>query len=191
MSGTLEKLPPGHVGAVVTYLEMTERPDAPVAPPSPLRLERWAHVDPTRYRALFRRVGARWLWFSRLAMSDAQLLEKAGEVHEVLDEDGASVGMVELDARGDTCMILFLGLVPELAGRGHGGWLFAETLRLAWAPAVERVRVHTCTLDHPAALPAYLKAGFTAAGRAFESFPDPRLAGLLPRDCAPQLPLLT
>ena len=52
------------------------------------------------------------------------------------------------------------------------------------------MKVHTCTLDHPAALPAYLRAGFTAVGRAFESFPDPRLAGLLPRDAAPQLPLL-
>ena len=99
--------------------------------------------------------------------------------------------MIELDFREPgICLILFLGLVPELAGKGHGAWLFAETLRLAWMPGVERVKVHTCTLDHPAALPAYLKAGFTPVARAFESFPDPRLAGLLPRDCAPQVPLL-
>ena len=50
--------------------------------------------------------------------------------------------------------------------------------------------VHTCSLDHPAALPSYLRAGFVARGRAFESFPDPRLTGLLPRDVAPQLPLV-
>ena len=64
--------------------------------------------------------------------------------------------------------------------------------RSTWpgVPDVERVRVHTCTLDHPAALPAYLRAGFKACSRAFESFPDPRLDGLLPRDCAPQVPLL-
>jgi hypothetical protein len=55
---------------------------------------------------------------------------------------------------------------------------------------VERVQVHTCSLDHPAALPAYLRAGFVAQRRAFESFPDPRLAGLLPRDVAPQIPLI-
>jgi hypothetical protein len=52
------------------------------------------------------------------------------------------------------------------------------------------VTVHTCSLDHPAALPAYLRAGFVARRRAFESFPDPRLAGLLPRDVAPQIPLV-
>ncbi|HYJ53079.1 MAG TPA: GNAT family N-acetyltransferase [Allosphingosinicella sp.] len=190
MSFGLTPVPAGDVAAVVTYLEMHERPAALAVPDSPLRMEQWDAVDPARYRDLFRRVGGRWLWFSRLAMSDAELLSKAGTVYEVRDENGASAGMVELDFQPGRCMILFLGLVPELAGRGHGIWLFAETLRLAWAPGIEEVRVHTCSLDHPAALPSYLKAGFVAVGRAFESFPDPRLAGLLPRDVAPQLPLI-
>ena len=107
------------------------------------------------------------------------------------DADGRPAGMLELDFRTEgVCKILFLGLVPELAGQGHGRWLFAETLNRAWAPEVAQVTVHTCTLDHPAALPAYLRAGFVACGRAFESFPDPRLTGLLPRDAAPQLPLV-
>ena len=99
--------------------------------------------------------------------------------------------MIELDTREPgQCFIRFLGLVPELAGKGHGEWLFARLLTLAWRKNVERVRVHTCTLDHPAALPAYLKAGFKAYRRAFERFPDPRLLNLLPRGCAPQIPLL-
>ncbi len=183
-------IPAGHVGAVVTYLEMLEPP--PARPPieSPLRLERWAEPDPARYRRLFERVGARWLWYSRLAMSEEALRAAIAEVHGVIGPGGDEVGLVELDfPGGGDCLIKFLGLVPELAGRGHGGWLFAETLALAWRPGVRRVRVNTCTLDHPAALPAYLKAGFAAYKRAFESFPDPRLAGLLPRDSAPQVPL--
>jgi GNAT superfamily N-acetyltransferase len=191
VSATLTTVPAGHVAAVVTYLEMEAAPPAAPVPESPLRLERWAAVDPDRYRALFRRVGSRWLWFSRLAMSDAELLGKIAEVHGVIGPDGQDAGFIELDfGMPGLCTIRFLGLVPELAGRGHGNWLFAETLRLAWAPGVGRVRVHTCSLDHPAALPAYLRAGFTARRRAFESFPDPRLAGLLPRDAAPQIPLL-
>jgi GNAT superfamily N-acetyltransferase len=113
------------------------------------------------------------------------------EVHVVVDRAGVEVGMVELDFRQDgECLIRFLGLVPELAGRGHGKWLFAQTLSLAWRAGIARVRVNTCTLDHPAALPSYLKVGFRAYRRALESFPDPRLAGLLPRDAAPQIPLL-
>jgi hypothetical protein len=61
---------------------------------------------------------------------------------------------------------------------------------LAWRKGVERVHVNTCSLDHPAALPAYLKAGFRPYRRAFESFPDPRLLGLLPPGVAPQIPLI-
>ena len=191
MSGALIDVPRGQVAAVVTYLEMRERPVPRPVPASPLRLERWGAVDPARYRALFRRVGEQWLWFSRLAMDDATLMAKVAEVHAVLDEAGREAGLLELDFRVDgECLIRFLGLVPELAGQGHGRWLFAQALALAWRPGVERVRVHTCSLDHPAALPAYLRAGFKACGRAFESFPDPRLAGLLPRDAAPQVPLL-
>jgi GNAT superfamily N-acetyltransferase len=191
MSDALIGVPPGHIGAVVTFLAMTDRPAPAPAMESPLGMEKWNSVEPARYRALFRRVGARWLWFSRLAMADSELLARVGEVHEILDEDGESAGLVELDfAAPRLCQIRFLGLVPELAARGHGRWLLAETLALAWADGIEEVRVHTCSLDHPAALPAYLRAGFTAYARAFESFPDPRLTGLLPRDSAPQLPLL-
>ena len=191
MSDALIAVPAGHVAAVVTFLEMDARPAPAPTPPSPLRIERWARVDPERYRSLFRQVGGRWLWFTRLAMSDAELLGRVGEVDEILGPDGGTAGMIELDFRTPgLCRIVFLGLVPALAGQGHGRWLFAQTLARAWAEGVERVEVHTCSLDHPAALPAYLRAGFTARSRAFESFPDPRLTGLLPRDIAPQLPLV-
>jgi GNAT superfamily N-acetyltransferase len=187
----LTPLPEGHVGAVVTYLEMVERPEPRPVPASPLRLEPWPAPEPARYRALFSKVGGRWLWYSRLVMDDARLRAEMAEVHAVIDGAGGEVGLLELDFRtGGECLIRFLGLVPELAGRGHGRWLFARTLELAWRAGVRRVHVNTCTLDHPAALPAYLRAGFSAYKRAFESFPDPRLAGLLPAGAAPQIPLI-
>ena len=188
---SLIDIPPGHIGAVVTFLEMTERPRPRPMPDAPLQLVRWTDVDPAKYRLLFERVGANWLWYSRLAMDDARLRAEMAQVHAVIDRSGIEVGMIELDFRTPgECLIRFLGLVPELAGKGHGAWLFAQVLALAWMPGVSRVSVNTCTLDHPAALPAYLKAGFTAYRRAFESFPDPRLAGLLPAEIAPQIPVV-
>jgi len=99
--------------------------------------------------------------------------------------------MLELDFReAGEGELSFVGLIPELSGQGHGRWLLAEAVRLAWRDGVKRVHVHTCTLDHPAALSAYRRAGFEPYRRAIEHFPDPRLIGLLPRDCAPQIPLI-
>src|SRR5688572_2165510 len=67
-------IPPGHVGAVVTYLEMIERPPLPSPPPSaPLALERWEDPSPARYRRLFERIGGPWLWYSRLTVDDETL----------------------------------------------------------------------------------------------------------------------
>ncbi len=183
----------GELAAVVTYLEMLEPPSAEV-PQSTLRLRRVAQPDPDQYRALFRKVGSNWLWFSRLTMPDRELEAILGDPKVELYEVAAVepvVGMLELDFReAGQCELAFIGLVPELAGQGHGRWLLAEALRLAWRDDVQRVHVHTCTLDHPAALGAYRRAGFTAYRRAVERFPDPRLLGILPTDCAPQLPLV-
>jgi GNAT superfamily N-acetyltransferase len=193
MEMSLDPVTDGEIAAVVTYLEMLEPPLADV-PQSTLRLRRVAEPDLENYRALFRKVGSRWLWFSRLVMSDAELGAILGhpgvELYEVAAVEPV-VGMLELDfrTRGE-CEIAFIGLVPELAGQGHGRWLLGQALRLAWREGIERVHVHTCTLDHPAALSAYRRAGFTAYRRAVERFADPRLAGILPPDCAPQVPLV-
>ena len=184
-------VPNSHLAAVVTYLEMLEPPPAEPLPDSPLALVSCPDPSPEQYRSLFRKVGARWLWFSRLVMDDAKLAESIGELHTVVDAAGAEVGMIELDfSVPGECELAFVGLVPELAGQGHGRWLLAEALRFAWRDGVTRVHVHTCSLDHSAALGAYRRAGFSATHRAVESFPDPRLTGLLPADCAPQLPLI-
>ena len=180
--------------AVVTFLEMRERPDA-TAPSSTLEVQRIDNPEPETYRRLFRRIGSRWLWFSRLVMDDAKLAaiisDPKVELLTVVDRDGQEVGMLELDFREPAeCELAFVGLVPELSGQGHGRWLLAEALQLAWRDGVERVHVHTCTLDHPAALSAYRRAGFVPFKRSIERFPDPRLLGILPSDCAPQVPLL-
>ena len=181
----------GEIAAIVTYLEMRAPPQAESLPQTLLALVPRPAPSPGEYRALFRKVGARWLWFSRLVMDDSALEANIGELHAVIDAAGAEVGMIELDLRvAGECELAFIGLVPELAGQGHGRWLLAEALRLAWRAGVTKVHVHTCTLDHPAALNFYRRAGFIAVGRAVETFADPRLLGILPADCAPQVPLL-
>jgi GNAT superfamily N-acetyltransferase len=189
-----EAVPNGELAAVVTYLEMRSPLDQQI-PPSPLSLKRIEVPRPDRYRDLFRLIGEPWLWFSRLVMDDAHLSSiiqhPQVQLDAVVDEGGREVGMLELDFREPhECELSFIGLIPELSGKGHGRWLLAEAAKRAWREGVDRVHVHTCSLDHPAALAAYRRAGFIPFKRAIERFPDPRLLGILPRDCAPQIPLL-
>jgi len=191
----LTPVAPGELAAIVTSLEMRERPEARALPASPFRLERRIEPATAAYRDLFRRVGAPWLWFSRLAMSDAELeaiiRDPRVEIYALLDPADAEVGIVELDFRQPReCEIAFFGLVPELTGKGHGDWLMAQALTLGWRKQVTRMWVHTCTLDHPGALGFYRRNGFTPFVRAIEIFADPRLIGVLPRDAAPQTPLI-
>ena len=194
MEMSYEPVPDNELAAVVTYLEMRSPPEQPV-PPSPLMLKRVEVPQPEHYRELFRLIGGPWLWFSRLILDDAHLAaiiqHPRVELYAVRDEAGREVGMLELDFREDRdCELSFIGLVPELSGKGYGRWFLAEAVRRAWREGVDRVHVHTCSLDHPAALSAYRRAGFTPYKRAIERFPDPRLLGVLPSDCAPQIPLL-
>lgn len=184
-----------HLATVVTTLEMRRRPRPSPLPASPLRLVRWNAPVPDRYRALFTRVGAPWLWFSRLVMPDDRLTaivhDAAVEVYAAVDRAGVEVGMLELDLRhAGLCELSYFGLVPDLTGRGLGGWLMGEALARAWRPGVGRLSVNTCTLDHPAALGFYRRHGFVAVRRTIETFVDPRAAGILPPDAAPQIPLL-
>ena len=182
------------LAAVVTFLDMRERPAVEV-PRSLLRLRRIERPGVGTYRDLFRLVGAPWLWFSRLIMDDAKLASiiqhPKVELFAVEDDARGDAGMIELDFRERSeCELAFIGLVPELSGKGHGKWLLAEAVTRAWRDGVTRVHVHTCSLDHPAALSAYRRAGFVPFKRAIERFPDPRLLDILPRDCAPRIPLI-
>ena len=191
----LTPVDPDKVATIVTSLEMRTRPRPAPMPAAPLSLVRWQKPSPAKYRALFARVGTPWLWFSRLAMDESELVEIIHDdgvsIWAVCDRVGIEVGIIELDFRQQgQCELSFFGLVPELAGKGYGRWMMAQALAAAWRPGIERVWVHTCTLDSPSALGFYIRSGFTPFARALEVFPDPRVIGLLPREAAPQIPLL-
>jgi GNAT superfamily N-acetyltransferase len=188
-------LPPGRLATLVTYLEMREPPPARPVPERPdLALRRWERPEPEAYRALYRRVGEPWLWFSRLLLTDAALraiLHDPGlEVYLPL-RDGEPIGLLELDFRtAGACELAFFGLVPEAVGTGAGRWLMARALERAWRAGIARVWVHTCHLDHPGALDFYRRSGFRPYKLAIEIFDDPRLSGVLPRTAAPRVPLI-
>ena len=185
-------LAPGKIAAVVTYLEMLERPVDARA--SSVKLTKVENPDLNWYREIFRCVGEQWLWWSRLEMDDAQLstvLNARTTELFIAESDRVEMGMAELDReQPGEVEITFFGLYEQALGRGLGRPFMAALLDRAWTASTSRVWVHTCTLDSPAALPFYLKCGFKAYKRAIEVADDPRLRGILPESTAPQVPII-
>lgn len=195
LSNSLTELEPDKLAAVVTFLVHDLAPFDPEAGlPEGFVLERLGGGDLRRYRDLYRRVGTDWLWFSRLRMPDAELVDILGspDVHALalMGPIGAT-GLLELDFREPQAPELaFFGLVPEAVGGGLGRSLMHEAFARTRKAGAGMLHVHTCTLDHPKALAFYCRAGFRPVRRAIEVFDDPRLDGTLPHDAAAWMPMI-
>lgn len=149
-----------------TYLEMT-RPDQLVAAreaPSGARLEAIAPCPPSFYRYLYAEVGRDWHWVDRLGWDDATIrthLAQRSVTLWLLTMADAPAGWFELKGHDDgSTEIAYFGILPAFRRRGLGKHLLTEAVRQAWAAGANRVWLHTCTLDDPAALPNYLARGF-------------------------------
>jgi GNAT superfamily N-acetyltransferase len=190
----MHDLPAGTLANVVTFLEMHERP-APRPIPGPAAGAHLANVsaDPHRYLAVYRCIGALWIWTGRLEMDEptlaARLSSPAVEAWVVVHE-GRDCGLLELDfAHPGEAELTYFGLVAEAAGTGLGRWLMEQAMERAWSRPIRRFWVHTCTFDDPGAVAFYRRSGFRPYKLAVEFLPDPRLTGLYPVDHFPHLPL--
>lgn len=194
-------VPAGRVATIVTSLEMTARPVSPTLTPLPhgVALDRTMSPVLNWYRQLFRSVGEDWLWFSRLRLDDAQLSaiihDPAVHVHALTaTSQGGNVveaGILELDFRiAGQCEIAFFGLKSDFLGQGIGRDMMNAAIERAWRQPIHRLWVHTCTLDHPAALAFYRRSGFNVYRQQVEIALDPRVLGELPRTAGAHVPII-
>jgi GNAT superfamily N-acetyltransferase len=154
------------VKVVRTYLEMTS-PDllrgSPVPSPAP-RIERLEECSVDLFRFLYREVGRAYYWTDRLRWTEAEIqryLATAGVSIWLMSWQDSPAGYFELRQHEDGSVeIVYFGLLPDYVGRGWGKYLLTRAVQAAWALGANRVWLHTCTLDHPAALPNYIKRGF-------------------------------
>ncbi|MGE0352636.1 MAG: GNAT family N-acetyltransferase [Gemmatimonadales bacterium] len=154
------------VSVTRTYLAL-ESPSALRGSPLPDdgRLERVAPCPAAFYRFLYREVGRRYQWRDRLDWTESQIrtwLDDPANSLYVLYVGGAPAGYFELRiGEAGAVEIVYFGLLPGYLGRGLGKGLLTAAVQTAWQAGASRVWLHTCTLDDPAALPNYLKRGFT------------------------------
>lgn len=149
-----------------TYLEMSAPEDLEPAhlTDSRLRIDRVHACPASFYRYLYREVGRFYHWIDRLAWTDEEIRAHLGDTSVtlwVMYYDGAPAGYFELLRYEDgSTEIAYFGLLPEFLGRGLGKYLLSVAVERAWSGGANRVWLHTCTLDDPAAMPNYLKRGF-------------------------------
>jgi len=152
-----------------TYLQLTTpqdfRPSLGEFPE--VRIERVPDPTPALYRHCYQTVGKDFHWRDRWDWTDAEigahLAQPEITLHTAARGD-TLVGWYELRAVPEdrSVEIAYFGLFPQAIGRGLGKQLLSCAVRDAWAtsPPPARVWLHTCTLDHPAALPNYVARGF-------------------------------
>lgn len=189
-------LPKGKIAFVVTYLEMTRKPTAPLVDNrSDLTLMRWKDPDLDEYRSIFKDVGEDWLWFARLTIPDEELKSALNDPARPLFApvlNGRKVGLLELDFTDPAQPELaYFGLVPDAIGGGVGRWLMQQAIDSAWErPETRRLWLHTCTGDSPQALGFYQSCGFVPYQRGIEVADDPRVSGKISQAKAPHVPVI-
>jgi GNAT superfamily N-acetyltransferase len=151
---------------VTHHLEMTHPAQLIPArqPSAPFALVQVEIPCPALNRFLYTAVGGDWYWLDRLGWSYEQwrrYLERDGVETWVAYVTGTPAGYFELESQADgNVEIAYFGLLPQFIGQGLGGALLTATVERAWTIGARRVWVHTCSLDHPNALPGYQARGF-------------------------------
>lgn len=179
LSDGFHDIPPGKLAMVVTDLEMRAPQLRGVPLPDGIQFAPLA-PDVAAYRDLFRRVGQDWLWYGRTLLADADLAAILNDpvVHLfTLLKDGQPEALLELDFRENrSCELAYFGLTSALIGTGSGAFLMDQAIERAFAGDIDRLHLHTCTIDSPQALGFYRRSGFTPTRQRIEVADDPRIA---------------
>ena len=155
-----------HIEVTRTYLQLARVEDFRPSriDDERVRIEAVVECPASFYRFLYREVGRFYHWTDRLVWTDDQIrahLARPEITLWVIYTGGSPAGYFELERHDDGSIeVAYFGLLPEFLGRGLGKHLLSEAVERAWAAGANRVWLHTCTLDDPAALPNYMARGF-------------------------------
>lgn len=165
------RMPPKRIPTIVTFLDMAAKPELtpPPLPAGKIAILRAEKPPVHFYRYLYDAIGKAHYWVDRKKIGDdgiAELLADPGVQLYVLYAEGCPAGMAEMDYRNPAAgQLAYFGLMPEFIGRGLGHYFLVQTVLNAWAKPIKMLKVNTCTLDHPRALPLYQRAGFSPYAR--------------------------
>ena len=114
----------------------------------------------------YKQVGKKHRWIDRLIWSDEKWMTYISNRNletYVISKYDELVGFFELlyNPELKETEISYFGLLEEYIGKGIGGFALSSAIRKAFEKNINRVWLHTCTLDHPNALKNYIARGMT------------------------------
>ena len=112
----------------------------------------------------YKQVGKKHRWIDRLIWSDEKWMTYISNRNletYVISKYDELVGFFELlyNPELKETEISYFGLLEEYIGKGIGGFALSSAIRKAFEKNINRLWLHTCTLDHPNALKNYIARG--------------------------------
>jgi len=125
-------------------------------------LEKKPKIDVCKF--FYKEVGRDFFWRDRLKWRDQDWLDYINNDFfklYILKYNNKFAGYYELlyDPKNSSMEIPYFGIFKEFYGKGIGGYLLTHAILSSFEQKINKVWVHTCTLDHPNALKNYLARG--------------------------------
>lgn len=124
-------------------------------------------VDPIDFQLnkfFYKQIGQKYFWKDRLEWSNQTWIEYVSDEKistYVLKDNEDIVGYCELlfYKTKTEVEIAYFGILEDYFGKKLGGYLLSEVIKKAFELNINRVWLHTCSLDHKNALKNYLSRG--------------------------------
>ena len=124
-------------------------------------------VDPIDFQInkfFYKQIGKDHRWVDRLSWNEKNWIdyvENSTVKTYVLNDKEDPIGYFEqiFHVEKKSCEIAYFGILKEHYGKKYGGFLLTEAIKNSFINGIEKVWVHTCSLDHKYALKNYQARG--------------------------------
>ena len=148
------------------YLEITSLEKLKVSP-APSGNFSLKLLDPSNFQLnkfFYKNIGKKHKWIDRLVWSDSRWIDYVSNKKVstyILKFKNNLAGFFELISHEEKkeIEIAYFGLLEEFHNKKLGSFLLSEAIKKSFKDSIERVWVHTCSLDHKNALNNYVARG--------------------------------
>jgi ribosomal protein S18 acetylase RimI-like enzyme len=124
-------------------------------------------LEPTDFQLnkfFYKNIGKKHKWIDRLVWADTQWIDyvsnKNVKTYVFKFKDNLA-GFFELISHGEKkeVEIAYFGLLEEFQNKKLGSYLLSQAIQRSFKGSIDRVWLHTCSLDHKNALSNYIARG--------------------------------